>query len=170
MSASWPPPLPVARDPLLRIQAFTLPTSKNKHLPSTHYQRLEFLGDRYLELVVTRILFDRFPGAREGPLTRVKETLVANKTLARYAAVYNFGTSVYKVNGTDKKQKGSIPGKVLADCFEAYIAAVALSDSARGFDTLVHWLSALFEPEIKNLARVSGLIAGSEAGKRIVPK
>lgn len=142
----WPPPLPVIQNEAFRRQVFTLDTPQNNGDPNAHYQRLEFLGDAYLEIVVTRILFDRFPGIREGPLTRMRQNMVANRVLANYGAIYKFPEMIKEIS-----KDASINWKLLADCFEAYIAAVALSDPSNGLETLMKWLSELYEPRLHGL-------------------
>lgn len=163
LSHEWPPPLPPIPNPSLRLQVFTPSEPNNMDDPQSHYQRLEWLGDAYLEAVVSRILFDRFPDEREGYLTRIRQKLVTNRTISSLANLYGFENRIMgicdlpNISKTGKK-KAEAHWKILADCFEAYIAAVAISDPGTSLETLINWLAPLYGPEIElrqNLRRDS---------------
>lgn len=151
---SWPPPLPPIPNPSLRLQVFTPSQAGGEDDPQAHYQRLEWLGDAYLEAVVSRILFDRFPDEREGYLTKIREKLVANKPISYLAKVYGFENRIMGIRDlpeilSDGRNKADEHWKLLADCFEAYVGAIAISDPGNSLETLINWLVPLYGPEIE---------------------
>lgn len=89
--------------------------------PMQSYERLEFLGDRILSLVVDKYLFEKHPDLMEGDLTQMHSTAVANETLAGYASQINLCSHLRIARGT--RVKGT---KIPADAFEALIAAMYL--------------------------------------------
>ena len=142
------PPLPPILSPKLEDAAFTHPALTKDRTSS--YERLEFLGDAYIELVASRLIYPRFPKLLPGRLSQKRELLVKNETLAEYAVAYGF----------DKRAKlpGDlwVPGpgrtklwkKTMGDVFEAYAAAVVLADPQNGFHALEKWLSELWAPKL----------------------
>ncbi|MBI1839359.1 MAG: ribonuclease III [Verrucomicrobia bacterium] len=100
-----------------------------------HNQRLEFLGDAVLGLVITHELFVRFPGFGEGPLTKARAQLVNRRTLAAQARQLNLGAYLILSRGEELSGGRSRPS-ALADCFEAVSGAIFLDggyDQAREF-------------------------------------
>lgn len=89
------------------------------------YERLEFLGDAVLDLIVTEIIFDLFPHKNEGFLTKLRAKLVKGDALAMYAR--NLGLHNYMLLGKRVRGQGIEQSKsVLADVFEALIGALYL--------------------------------------------
>lgn len=89
------------------------------------YERLEFLGDAVLDLIVTEIIFDLFPKKDEGFLTKLRAKLVKGDTLAMYArklGLYNLMLLGERVKGQGIEHSKS----VLADVFEALVGALYL--------------------------------------------
>jgi len=89
------------------------------------YERLEFLGDRVLGLVVAEMLFAKFPLEAEGLLARRLAKLVAKETLASVAADLDLGSVMRLAMGEDEKDGRTNPG-LLSDACEAVIAALYL--------------------------------------------
>ncbi len=89
------------------------------------YERLEFLGDRVLGLVVAEMLFARFPQEAEGLLARRLAKLVAKETLASVAADLELGSFMRLAMGEDEKDGRTNPS-LLSDACEAVIAALYL--------------------------------------------
>ncbi|KAM0719165.1 hypothetical protein Q7P37_005070 [Cladosporium fusiforme] len=154
------PPLPEISDPKLRESPFLHKsfgydrTSTNSDLT---YERLEFLGDAYLELFASRLIFHHFSSLPAGSQSQVRELLVKNETLSEYARRYGFETKVKVADlehmmrdAKDRGNKGL--NKILADVFEAYIAAVVLSDPEHGFARAETWLTALWAPKLNEAA------------------
>ncbi len=89
------------------------------------YERLEFLGDAVLDLMVTEIIFDHFPDKNEGFLTKLRAKLVKGDTLAMYARNLNLNELMLlgeRVKGQGIEQSKS----VLSDVFEALVGALYL--------------------------------------------
>ena len=98
-------------------------------------QRLEFLGDAVLQLVLTNDLFMRFPQFSEGLLTKLRSRLVSTKALEEYAIFINLGNHILLGKGEEKSGGRSRTG-ILADAFEALIGAIYLDsdfDTAKDF-------------------------------------
>lgn len=88
-------------------------------------ERMEFLGDAELEQVISIQLYEQFPAASEGQLTRMRARLVRGKTLAEMAAEMGLGEFLYLGSG-EMKSGGFRRESILADAFEAIIGAVLL--------------------------------------------
>src|SRR5213593_835970 len=90
------------RDESLLRLALTHPSVAHESPGSTqHNQRLEFLGDAVLGLVLTRELYDRFPGLGEGPLTKARAQLVNRRTLAAEARRLGLGENLIVSRGEE---------------------------------------------------------------------
>ena len=103
--------------------------------PSEHYERLEFVGDRVLGLLIAQMLFERFPNAPEGELSVRLNGLVNAEALAAIADEMKLHEVI--VTGSDvKRLTGKRMLNVRADVIEALIAAIYLEgglEAARGF-------------------------------------
>lgn len=113
--------------PELLIQALThrsfLNANGGEALASN--ERLEFLGDSVLELVVNEYLYSRFPGQQEGELTKMKSLLVSRSVLAGQAKRLNLGRFLF-LSDAERESGGSFRASILADGFEAVIGALYL--------------------------------------------
>jgi ribonuclease III len=89
------------------------------------YERLEFLGDRVLGLVIAELLWRRFPDEAEGPLTRRHTQLVRREALAEVAKAIDLAPEIIMSAGEHGAGTREIPG-ILADVCEAVIAALYL--------------------------------------------
>jgi ribonuclease-3 len=89
------------------------------------YERLEFLGDRVLGLVVAEMLYRRFPDEAEGPLTRRHTQLVRRESLTEVARAIDLGRHVILSSG-EQAARTADSGGILADVCEAVIAALYL--------------------------------------------
>lgn len=110
---------------------------KGIHLPSN--ERLEFLGDAVLQIVISHYLYDENKMLAEGDLTRVRRELVCTKTLGEIARGLSLGEYLHLGNGeeaTDCRDRT----KVLADAMEAVIGAMYLDDADRCRETLLSLL------------------------------
>ena len=88
-------------------------------------ERLEFLGDALVNMLVAEMLFERFPKADEGELTRLRARLVSEPALAELARDLELGDKLHLGPG-ELKSGGFRRASILADAFEALIAAVYL--------------------------------------------
>jgi ribonuclease III len=89
------------------------------------YERLEFLGDSVLELVISTELYQRMPDAGEGELSKVRSALVRDDSLSRFASQLNLGEFLRLGKGAEATG-GRESTSVLAAVFEAIVAAVYL--------------------------------------------
>lgn len=106
-------------------------------------ERLEFLGDAALELIVTEYLFENFPNP-EGELTNWRAALVKGSTLAEIAKKLEMGKYLYLSKG-EIKTGGRERELILANCFEALIGAIYLDQGYSAAKNFVkkHLLSRL---------------------------
>ena len=99
-------------------------------------ERLEFLGDAVLGLVVARLLYESHPDWREGELTRARAALVNARALARQAR--GLGLAEYAVLGrTERRSGGAEKDRVLANLFEGVIGALYLDAGMEPVERLV---------------------------------
>lgn len=120
---------------LLRL-ALTHPSVAHEQgAPVQHNQRLEYLGDAVLQLVLTRELYERFPAFGEGPLTKARAKLVNRRTLAEHGRELGLGDYLILSRG-EELHGGRERPSALADTYEALIGAIFLDgnfDAAREF-------------------------------------
>lgn len=90
-----------------------------------HNERLEFLGDAVLELIVTRFLYTKYPHHNEGDLTSYRSALVNAVTLGEIADKLSFNDLLMLSKG-EAKDVSRARSSILADAYEAYIGAVYL--------------------------------------------
>ena len=126
-------------DPSLLEEALTH-SSAAAHADTPTYERLEFLGDRVLGLVIAERLFDCFPDEPEGDLARRHASLVSRRTLVRVAEALELGACLTMPKGETQAGTRRRP-TILADACEALIGALYMDaglDAARDF-ILRHW-------------------------------
>ena len=112
-------------DGLLRL-ALTHPSIAHESgVATAHNQRLEFLGDAVLQLVLTRELYEKFPVFGEGPLTKARAKLVNRRALAERARPLDLGAHLILSRG-EEANGGRERGSALADAFEALLGAMFL--------------------------------------------
>jgi ribonuclease III len=118
-----------ALDESLLIQALT-----HRSAGASNNERLEFLGDALLGFVIAQALWERFPGADEGQLSRMRATLVRQDSLAGIARGLSLGEYL-RLGAGEARTGGHARDSILADAIEALLAAVYLDqgfDAARG--------------------------------------
>jgi len=121
----------VFRDAGLLRLALTHPSVAHEQgIPIQHNQRLEFLGDAVLQLVLTRELYERFPNYGEGPLTKARAKLVNRRSLAEQGRLLGLGDLLILSRG-EEAHGGRERPSALADTFEALLGAIFLDG---GFD------------------------------------
>jgi ribonuclease III len=112
--------------------------------PTAHNQRLEFLGDAVLQLVLTHALYERFPTFDEGPLTKGRAKLVNRRTLAEHARALGVGAHLILSRG-EESSGGRERASALADAFESLLGAIFLDggfEAAR--EVILHEFTAAF--------------------------
>ena len=109
------------------IQAFTHRSylNENPDFYLSHNERLEFLGDAVLELVVTEYLYQKYPKKSEGELTNWRAALVNAKMLSSLAQELDFNDFLLLSRG-EEKEMGKARQYILANAFEAFIGAIYL--------------------------------------------
>lgn len=112
-------------------------------------ERLEFLGDAVLEIVISEHLFKAFDTLDEGLLTKMRQYLVCEKTLAKIAEKINLGAYLNLGRGEEGAGLRARP-KVLADALEALIAAVYLDSKDTRPESATELILRLFSDEINN--------------------
>jgi ribonuclease-3 len=105
-----------------------------------HNERLEFLGDAVLSLVISGLLFERFSGSDEGDLTRVRAHLVREDSLHRVALALGL-PEVLRLSEGEARGGGAQRASILADALEALIGAAFLDG---GFDSAQALVRRLF--------------------------
>ena len=136
--------LPAIKDDLLDLALRHASVDRHRN-----NQRLEFLGDRVLGLIVAELLYEAYPDEPEGDLAVRHAALVRADTLAEIARDLNLGTflTLGESNSSGNLQNLN---NVLADALEALIGAIYLSAGVPAAQTLI---TALWQPQIKGMAR-----------------
>lgn len=124
-----------------------------------HNERLEFLGDGLVGVIVAELLYEHFPRASEGELTRLRAQLVRRESLAGLARVLELGDHL-RLGGGELKSGGFRRDSILSDAFEALVAAIYLD---AGWTVCRDWLRARFAP----LAQALDLSALADAKTRL---
>jgi ribonuclease-3 len=111
-----------------------------------NYERLEFLGDRVLGLIIAQILYQKFPQEDEGDLAKRLSALVQGVTIARIAAHINLGSYVL-FSDAERQAGGAANENILADVFEAVIGALYLDSGFEKCQNLIErlWADNFFE-------------------------
>lgn len=129
-------------DPSLLEIALTHRSAANRN-----NERLEFLGDAALGLVIARALFQHCPEAGEGMLTRLRSHLVRGTTLAEIAREVGLGDALWLGPG-ELRSGGHRRSSILADAFEAVVGAVLVDG---GFAAVEELLLRLYDRRLDNL-------------------
>lgn len=109
-------------------------------------ERLEFLGDAVLSIIVSDYIFKNCPSLPEGELTKMRASLVCEKSLKEFAKKLNLGKYLMLSHG-EKRSNGNQRSSILADAFEALLAAIYLD---AGIDKAREFVLKFIEPIIKN--------------------
>jgi ribonuclease-3 len=115
------------------------------HSRSVNNERLEFLGDSVLNLIISNFIYRRFESASEGRLSRIRASLVKQETLAVVARKINLGDHIY-LGGGELKSGGFRRDSILSDALEAVIAAIYLdSDYTQAEKTVLQLFDDLLQ-------------------------
>ena len=120
----------IFKDKSLLKQAFTHRSylNENRDASSAHNERLEFLGDAVLELVITDYLYDRMKESAEGEMTALRSALVNADTCSRVAASLDVNDYLLLSKG-ESKDMGRARQYILANTLEALIGAIYLDQN-----------------------------------------
>ena len=111
-------------------------------------ERLEFLGDAILQIIISEYLYLSFPNNNEGFLTKTRQGLVCESTLARVARTIGLGDFLYLGKGDDSNN-GRERDSLLADALEALFAAIYIDSGENGMKTAHRVVHNLMKEELK---------------------
>jgi ribonuclease-3 len=116
--------------------------------PNGDNERMEFVGDAVLGLVVAEALFDRFPNSDEGELTQLRASVVGRKHLSAMAAALSLG-EMLRLGKGEERSGGRSKVALLANALEAVIAAIYLDGGLRAAEKFIH--RAVLAPALPEL-------------------
>jgi ribonuclease-3 len=132
-------------------QAFTHRSYINENPPAGrllgHNERLEFLGDAVLELVITEYLYNKYPEKTEGEMTSLRAALVNADMLSKVAQSLSMGNFLLLSRG-EAKDVGRARQYILANTFEALVGAIYLD---QGYDKVFSFLKKNLFPNLKEV-------------------
>jgi ribonuclease-3 len=116
----------------------------HRSFSANNNERIEFLGDSLLNMIIAESLYSRFPNLREGELSRIRALLVSGKTLAELATEFDLG-SFLRLGAGEKNTGGHRRNSTLADVVEALIGAIFIE---AGFDVCRERVLAWFNSRL----------------------
>lgn len=122
--------------------------ARNHHLLCN--ERLEFLGDSVLSIITSNYLYKSFTDCPEGELTRMRAEVVCERALSGYASEIGLGNHLLLGIG-EEKNNGRQRKSILADAFEALLAAIYLDAGDDGMETVQKFLMPFIIKEIENV-------------------
>ena len=129
----------IYKDESLLIKAFTHSSYVNEHRQHINEdnERLEFLGDAVLELLISNFLFNSYPSMKEGDLTKLRAAIVCEPSLVSFANELKFGDLIFLGRGEESTGGRTRPA-LLADVFEAFIGSLYLDQGIDCVDRVLH--------------------------------
>ena len=144
----------VFEDKTLLETAFTHTSYANEHrlLNISHNERLEFLGDAVLQLLISQYLFKKYPKKPEGDLSKMRSVIVREESLAGFSRYCGFDEFIKLGNG-EKKSGGRNRDTILGDLFEAFLGALLMD---QGVEAVNKFLNQVMIPQVEkgNFERV----------------
>ena len=134
----------------LLLSALTHSSGAEHRLASN--ERMEFLGDSILGVVVCELLYQQYPAYLEGDLTRIKSIVVSRQTCAKVSQA--LGMQEFLILGKGMTTSPSVPTSLLADVFESLVAAIYLDGGMEVAKTFI----------LKHIAPEIELAAGGGSG------
>lgn len=125
----------------------------HRSAPGASNERLEFLGDAVLDIVISEVLFHALPDAPEGDLSRLRASIVRDTSLAGVAAELGIGEQLILGSG-ERKTGGHRRQSILADALEALFGAVYLDSD---FDTAAELIRGIFRDKLEELPHADDL-------------
>jgi len=116
--------------------ALTHPSYGSDH-SVPHYQRFEFLGDAVLQLAVSKKLFELYPSASEGKLTRARASIVCEESLCAAARLLDVGSSI-RLSVGEERSGGRNKASILSDVMEALFGAVYIDGGLEAAFSVVY--------------------------------
>ncbi|MDR3049046.1 MAG: ribonuclease III [Elusimicrobiota bacterium] len=118
-------------------KALTHKSYAKERINIEHNERLEFLGDSVLSLIISQILFERFPNETEGKLSKLKSQIVSAHNVSFWARSIDLGSFVF-LGSNENRQKSIRDGdNLLCDAFEALLGAVFMDGGFESAKKLV---------------------------------
>src|SRR3990167_722140 len=121
--------------------------NENPNLKIAHNERLEFLGDAVIELIVTDFLYKKYPNFTEGELTSVRSALVNAVIISEIASQIGMNEYLLLSKG-EAKDKGKARQYILANTYEAYVGAVYLD---QGYDVVNKFVADTLLPATEEI-------------------
>ncbi|MBD5165171.1 ribonuclease III [Helicobacter sp.] len=112
-----------------------------------HNERLEFLGDAVLDLIIGEFLYKKFPHSPEGELSKMRASMVNEKSFAKIARHLNIGEYLY-VSVSEEQNKGREKDSILSNAFEAIMGAIYLESGLEVVRKLILALLDKIYPKI----------------------
>ena len=127
--------------------AFTHTSYANEHrlLKISHNERLEFLGDAVLQLIISEYLYAKYPKKPEGDLTKLRSTIVREESLAGFTRDCQFEKFI-KLGKGEEKSGGRDRETILGDLFEAFLGALLLD---KGIEAVRDFLYQTMFPKVE---------------------
>lgn len=145
------------KDRMLLKKALTHSSYSNESGAKNHHilcnERLEFLGDSVLSLITSKYIYSKYPDFPEGELTRMRAEVVCERALSGYAEKISLGQYLLLGIG-EEKNNGRKRKSILADAFEALLAAIYMDAGELGYVTVEKFLLPFIVDEIGNLKSV----------------
>ncbi|MFA9414468.1 MULTISPECIES: ribonuclease III [unclassified Streptococcus] len=142
-------------DQSLLDTAFTHTSYANEHrlLKVPHNERLEFLGDAVLQLIISQYLYQKYPKKPEGDLSKLRSAIVREESLADFSRRCGFDRFI-KLGKGEEKTGGRQRAAILADLFEAFLGALLLD---KGISCVEDFLQEVVITQVEqgNYAQVS---------------
>ncbi|MFA5009838.1 MAG: ribonuclease III [Patescibacteria group bacterium] len=119
-------------------QAFTHRSYLNEHTDALgHNERLEFLGDAVVELLVTQFLYDKFPEKPEGELTNLRAALVRRNTLSEVGKELGFENYLRMSKG-EARNEGKAKAMIISNAAEAFVGALFLDLGLKAVEKFIN--------------------------------
>ena len=137
----------VFSDETLLETAFTHTSYANEHrlLKISHNERLEFLGDAVLQLIISEYLYNKYPKRPEGDLSKLRSMIVREESLAGFARDCQFDYFI-KLGRGEEKSGGRNRDTILGDLFEAFLGALLLD---KGVEAVKSFLYQVMIPKVE---------------------
>lgn len=123
-------------------EALTHSSYSNEHKGINNYERLEFLGDAVLELIISEYLYNNY-NLKEGEMTKVRASFVCEKALDKYSS----DIGLHKYIKVGMGQMNNINEAIVADVFESVLAVIYLE---KGFNTAKEYIYKIVVPYIES--------------------
>lgn len=147
-------------------KAFTHRSYLNEHRGDgiENNERLEFLGDAVLELIISTYLFNNYPEKPEGELTNIRAAVVRTESLAEESRALGFGQYL-KMSKGEEDSGGKDKDYLLANTFEAVLGAIYLD---QGFDVCIKYLNKTLLHKVANIVEKNLFIDPKTQAQEII--